>query len=189
MDVAGPLRRAATGVRCNNDRMHLELASEDFLNLRDVGIVGPWIEVLTFRVRGSGDDTAVLTELLASRWYDHSYAEPRREHPGPRFGLHGPYLLERISPSTFTPAGADEARARVRAWATQWDELPAPFTRRLDDLLGVALPDDATLYELPDIRAAAEHEWGGVVGFDGFHEFVAISAQRDGVTLLVASDD
>jgi len=45
------------------------------------------------------------------------------------------------------------ARGRVREWATEWGELPAPFMVRLDAFLVSFMPDDTTLYELPDIRA------------------------------------
>jgi hypothetical protein len=44
-------------------------------------------------------------------------------------------------------------------------------------------------YQLPDMRDTAQHDWGYVVGSDGFHEFVLINRQTNNVALLVASDD
>jgi len=168
--------------------VHLELESTDFLNFRDAGIVGPWIDVLRFRVRGEGDDADLLAGLISSRWYDHSYAEPRREHPGPRGGIHGPYRLDVIVPDTFTRSSPENARTRVREWAHQWDTLPAAFETRLELFVG-SIHGNSSVYELPDLRATAEHDWGAVVGEDGFHEFAVIDSTRETVTLLVATDD
>jgi hypothetical protein len=51
------------------------------------------------------------------------------------------------------------------------------------------IPADFAVFELPDLRSIAEHQWGGVVGMNGFLEYVAISADRNQLNLLVASDD
>ena len=169
--------------------MNLELETREFLNFGDVGVVGPWIDVLTFRVHGSGDDAAVLAELLASRWYDYSYAEPRRGRPSARSGVHGPYVLASITPETFASTGREDARARVLAWADVPTGSPEDFSARFRGLLNAAFDGSGPLYELPDIRESAEHSWGFVVGGDGFLEYVSISENRDSVVLLVASDD
>jgi len=46
------------------------------------------------------------------------------------------------------------------------------------------------IYQLPDIRATAQHDWGDVVGMEaGFHEFVIIDRAAGELALVVASDD
>ena len=45
------------------------------------------------------------------------------------------------------------------------------------------------IYELPNIRATAQHDWGEVAGSDGFHEFVVINRENGELALIVASDD
>ena len=169
--------------------MQLELASKDFLNLREVGGVGPWLDVLTYRIRGAGTDQDLLQNMITSRWYDYSYAEPRRSHPSTRSGIHGPYDLAKITPEVFVATDGDHARAKILAWSEIPPESPTDFSDRFNDLLRVAFHGTCTVYELPDMRECAEHSWGAVVGSTGFLEFVSISEARDFLTLVVASDD
>ena len=52
-----------------------------------------------------------------------------------------------------------------------------------------SVPDAADYNQLPDLRDTAQHDWGYVVGSDGFYEFVLINRHTKNVALLVASDD
>ncbi|MEG8183221.1 hypothetical protein [Nocardia terpenica] len=45
------------------------------------------------------------------------------------------------------------------------------------------------LFQLPDLRPDAQHDWGWVVGVDGFHELVVIDQPDQVLTLVVAADD
>lgn len=77
----------------------------------------------------------------------------------------------------------------LKEWAYLGDDLPASCDLELQKFIEMALPKDFTFWELPDIRATVEHEWGQVVGVDGFIEFVALSQDRETLNLFVASDD
>jgi hypothetical protein len=46
-----------------------------------------------------------------------------------------------------------------------------------------------SIFRLPDPRGTAEHDWGWVVGVQGFHELVVIDRGSLGLTFLVASDN
>lgn len=152
-----------------------------------------WISTKQFQFPADLDDDALLTGLVAHAQYADTYAGARvdPDHPGPE---HGPYLRDRISTDSFIRSTVGAARGRIAAWSTGCAGSSAPpadvdrFIER--DLPPVLSNADATVYELPDLRATAAHEWGWVVGQqDGFNEFVVIDRTCRTLTLIVASDD
>lgn len=156
-----------------------------------------WISTKRFRVRGEGSDEALLAALLEHIQYADFYAGGTVDESKPPSAIHGPYERAAISVATFVPTSIDAARDRVVAWATDCAltrrDIAADATdvqRFLAEELPAALHEPrASVFELPDIRATAEHELGWVVGQLGFHEFIVIDRPNAMLSLVVASDD
>lgn len=132
---------------------------------------------------------------------------------------HGPYWRKAISEHSYQPISHHTARRELETWiyapgslsafgteaplgqdAPSLEQAIATSSRVYEDSVGRVNPDISVLvdrvlaeshrlYRLDDLRAAAEHDWGWVVGAGGFIEIAAVSEHSDEVTLLVASDD
>jgi hypothetical protein len=174
---------------CDDSVVSLDVVETEFVNFRDGGVVGQWIDVVVYRLAAEVSDTAAIESLLAHWTYDHTFAQPRKTSPRARTGLHGPYHLQSIGAESFRIVSADAARMRVESWATQWGPLPLAFGHSVAELLDRTFGNDPRVYELADLAETEKHEWGWVVGSDGFVEFVVISSDRNTLTLFVASDD
>lgn len=148
-----------------------------------------WISIDTFSITRDGNDRQLLAALIANPWYAFTYAEPRQSDPTPSLGIHGPYRLEAISAGLFIPKSQADVDSSIRRWAGKYGDLPPNLTADVSAELARLNSPSNRLYELPDIRETAEHEWGGVVGLDGFIEIVAIQPEDNALTLLVCSDD
>lgn len=135
------------------------------------------------------NDRQLLAALIANPWYSFTYAEPRQSEPIPSLGIRGPYRLDAISAGLFIPRSQADVDSSIRRWAGKYGDLPANLTADISAELARLNSPSNRLYELPDIRETAEHEWGGVVGLDGFIEIVAIHPEDNVLTLLVCSDD
>jgi hypothetical protein len=168
----------------------LQWTGDAFLNFREGGIIGPWIEAQFFAFDSDADDESILDALIEHWTYDHSYAEPRKKGPSRATRLHGPYLRNTITADIFDLITSKDARSLIQRWAAQGGALPPEFQLKLAQLVDSTLIDGEPTYALPDIRDAAEHEWGWIVGgHTGFLEYVTISHKNKTVSLLVASDD
>lgn len=148
-----------------------------------------WIAIDTFSVRRHRDDRQLLAALISNPWYAYTYAEPRQPEPIPSLGIHGPYRLDAISAELFVPKSPHEVNSNIRAWAGKYGDLPPNLTAEIAAELARLCSPSNRLYELPDIRETAGHEWGGVIGLDGFIEIVAIEPEDSTLTLLVCGDD
>ncbi|MGW8483713.1 hypothetical protein ACWGJP_11280 [Microbacterium sp. NPDC055903] len=157
-----------------------------FVNFREIGADFRWIDAQQYTLRAAAIDQELLAALVTDVRYDYSYAEPRSERPKPGAGIHGPYRLEAISSESFKPVSRADAVRRLEAW---YHGVPEHFAMTVTRLIDELLPRDWALYELPDTRSENSHEWGNVIGVDGFHEFVAISPDRTCINLVVAGDD
>jgi hypothetical protein len=76
-----------------------------------------------------------------------------RRHRG--VDKHGRYWLHAIIPQTFTIAEPAEAEALIRTWAgyyVRWNDADREVYARLQRA--------TVTYQLPDIRATAQHDWG-----------------------------
>ena len=85
---------------------------------------------------------------------------------------------------------AADAEALIRTWAEYAAPLPDARREELEHQLYPRIRSATSRYQLPDLRDAAEHEWGPSVGsITGFFEFVLIDRHAGNVALVVASDD
>jgi hypothetical protein len=163
---------------------------ERLVFLRDVFInfrtTRQWVLIKLFALPPDTDDHALLQLLIHHERYRDSYAAPEFRDAGT---IHGPYWLYAITPELFLPASAADAEAQIRAWAEDAAPLADGDRAALEDEVYPRIAGATGRYQLPDIRAAAEHDWGYVVGSSGFHEFVLIDRVTNSVALLVASDD
>ncbi|CAN5315237.1 hypothetical protein BH09ACT8_BH09ACT8_66580 [soil metagenome] len=140
----------------------------------------------------AADDRTVLAALITEPRYDHDYATPYNGRPQ---DVHGPFRLDVITPDDFHRCTGVHALDILQSWSR---ELTYPYWSR-DTWLACNEPISAwawptlasaeTLYQLAVPRQGNEHSWGWVVGFGGFHEFVAIDRTHCRVTLLNATDD
>ncbi|MDQ0648285.1 hypothetical protein QFZ53_002481 [Microbacterium natoriense] len=163
------------------------------LSFRETGADFRWIDSRRFSVSSSSghrsSDFELLAALVADDWYDHSFAEPAIASPAPGGLIHGPYWLEAISAETFVDIERSEAVRKIEAWASAYGGVPAAFLTRVRTMIDELLPSAWTIYELPDIRSVAQHDWGDAIGTTGFLEFVGVSPDRTKLNLFVASDD
>lgn len=149
-----------------------------------------WVNFKYFAIQPGTPDLLLVASLISSQQYHDHYAgqDPTDQT---HHSLHGPYRLEAISPEVFEPISRQAAREDLQAWVSSWvdhDEDGPEVEARLD---AEVLPkvDGDSLLRLPNLREHAEHEWGWVVGGNGFLELVIINQDAAMLTLLVASDD
>jgi len=149
-----------------------------------------WVDIKRFTIEMDGSDEDLLAALLADRQYRDTYAESYETEPAEQDApfVHGPYWLHAIQPTTFQPTDPASAREKIQKWADD-PEPPTPATQALLDGKVFPLLSATALYRLPDLRPDGQHDWGGVVGVMGFHEFVAIERPARSLVLIVAADD
>ncbi|MET9492379.1 hypothetical protein [Nocardia sp. NPDC006630] len=146
-----------------------------------------WARLQTFRIDSARPVSELLTALVAHPRYRDHFAtafEGQGIHT-----LHGPYRVECIAADTFRPISSTSARILLQDWA---DNAGVPVSREIQaelDTQVFPLLEAPELLQLPDLRPDAQHDWGWVVGVDGFHELVAIDQADRVLTLIVAADD
>jgi len=146
-----------------------------------------WVDIKQFTYR-RGEDRQVLAALLGHREYRDHYAgglvDEQSEHD-----LHGPYRLAALSAASFTPVTEAQAHTMLESWLSGWDSSVVSQMRAL--LVGEVYPllAGGSVYQLPDLRSDAGHDWGWVVGLSGFYEFVVLDRGRGKLTVVVVSDD
>ena len=149
-----------------------------------------WVDIKRFAVDPTSSDRDLFSALIGSPEYHDHYAGQATEEQD-HHSLHGPYELGAISPGVYEQSNPEEARVHLRRWLSAWldgEQERVEVLAQFNDLVLPRLGGD-TVYRLPDLRSTAEHEWGWVVGVDGFHEFVVMDRASRLLTLLVASDD
>lgn len=172
------------------NKSSLEHVDSPRFSFRESGSDFRWIEARRFLTRGvamNNSDDAIISALIRNPWYEDGFDSAESPQPGRR--VHGPYRLEAIGSDSFVPIGRECALNHVQVWANIYGPLPDQFSVRLHDFMNDLLPVGFRVWELPDMRAVAEHEAGRIVGDDGFLEFIAISPDRKNVNLIIASDD
>lgn len=145
-----------------------------------------WVSIKVFALPPDADDQMVLTLLIRHVRYRDSYAAPEFEDART---IHGPYWLEAITPVVFSSVSAADAEALIRTWADYTVPLTDDDRDAMEREVYRRIREATSCYQLSDMRSTAQHDWGYVVGLDGFHEFVLINRQSGCVALLVASDD
>jgi hypothetical protein len=156
---------------------------EVFINFRTSR---QWVLIKLFALPPDADDHEVLALLIRHVRYRDSYAAPEFKDDKT---IHGPYWLNAISPEVFSPVSAADAEALIRTWADYTVPLTGDDRVAMEREVYPRIQQATSRYQLPDMRDTAQHDWGYVVGSDGFHEFVLIDRQINKVELLVASDD
>jgi hypothetical protein len=145
-----------------------------------------WVLIKLFALPPAADDHEVLALLIHHLRYRDSYAAPEFKDAET---IHGPYWLNAITPEVFSPVAPGDAEALIRTWADYTVPLSDDDRTAMEREVYPRIREATSCYQLPDMRDTAQHDWGYVVGSDGFHEFVLINRQTNNVALLVASDD
>ena len=154
-----------------------------------------WVDIKVFTLPADVDDQTALALMTAHVRYRDSYASSTFEDAKT---IHGPYWLHAITPETFTIVDAEAAKTAISHWAEHvirdWDgdfvSWPQAQHEEMDREVYARTHRATVIYQLPDIRAMAQHDWGEIVGSDaGFHEFVIIDRAAGQLALVVASDD
>jgi hypothetical protein len=156
---------------------------EVFINFRTSR---QWVSIKLFELPPDADDHAVLALLIHHLRYRDSYAAPEFKDAET---IHGPYWLDAITPEVFSPMSAADAEALIRTWADYTVPLTDDDREAMEREVYPRITGATSRYQLPDLRDTAQHDWGYVVGSDGFYEFVLINRHTNNVALLVASDD
>lgn len=156
-----------------------------------------WVSIKLFTLPADVDDQSALAAMIGHVRYRDSYAGTGDTD---MVDKHGPYWLSAITPQAFTVADPAAADTLIRTW-TQYDApwpgddrdyMPWPAVDReaMDREVHGRIQRATVIYQLPNIRATAQHDWGDLVGIDaGFHEFVIIDWAARELALIVASDD
>ncbi|WP_411701311.1 hypothetical protein [Conyzicola sp.] len=162
--------------------------NSEIIRFREIAADYRWIDVKFFAYSGVGSAKDIVAAVIANAWYDDDYASPSGALPEPSRGLHGPYMLDRITLASFEKSSARRCRAIVRAWAVQLGPLPDEFTVKYDSFVAHVLDAATAVYRL-NVDDTDRHRWGAHMGVLGFHEFVIVSPKSKTIALLVASDD
>jgi hypothetical protein len=145
-----------------------------------------WVLIKLFALPPNADDRELLALLIRHVRYRDSYAAPDFKDAKT---IHGPYRLNAITPETFFPMSAADAEALIRTWADYTVPLTDDDRAAMEREVYPRIQGATSRYQLSDMRDTAQHDWGYVVGSDGFHEFVLINRQANSLALLVATDD
>lgn len=156
---------------------------EVFINFRTSR---QWVLIKLFALPPDADDREVLALLTHHVRYRDSYAAPEFKDAKT---IHGPYWLNAITPEVFCPVAAADAEALIRTWADYTVPLTGDDRAAIEREVYPRIREATSRYQLPDMRDTAQHDWGYVVGSDGFHEFVLIDRHAGTAGLVVASDD
>ena len=165
------------------DAQHLVFQREILIN---PPVTRQWVSIKVFTLPAEVDDRDALTAMISHLRYRDSYASSTFEDAKT---IHGPYWLRAITVDTFVVADPAAAETVIRTWADYYEPWPQPDRDAMDREVYRRIAAATVLYQLPDIRATAQHDWGEVVGGDGFHEFVTIDRSASELALIVASDD
>ena len=109
-------------------------------------------------------------------------------------GVHGPYRLDVLDVDGFQRCSAAAALQILHDWPTT--DLNAQFAEGMSVCqeiiaawVGPLLIGADEIYRLTVPREGNEHDSGWVVGFGGFHEFIAIDRSHNALTVIIATDD
>lgn len=145
-----------------------------------------WLKIKVFALPADVDDQTALALLISHVRYRDSYAGTGDKD---MVDIHGPYRLDAITADSFTVADPAEVQTLIATWAEFYGPWRQGDRDAMDREVYARIDAATAIYGLPDMRATARHDWGEVVGGDGFHEFVAINRTSGELALIVASDD
>ena len=151
-------------------------AEEQLVYLREIfinpAVTRHWVSIKVFDVPDGVDDRTALALLIAHVRYRDSYAGTGDKD---MVTIHGPYWLSAITADTFVVADPADTDTLIRTWAQYYAPWPEADREAMDREVYSRIAAATVIYELPDIRATAQHDWGEVVGGDGFLELVVIN--------------
>jgi hypothetical protein len=145
-----------------------------------------WVDIKVFALPVDVDDRTALALMISHVRYRDSYASAEFQDAKT---IHGPYRLNAITVDTFTVADPAEVEALIRTWAEYYVRWYDADREAMEREVYARIHRATVIYQLPNIRDTAQHDWGEVVGGDGFHEFVIIDRAAGELALMVASDD
>lgn len=150
-----------------------------------------WCMLLRFAFDGQPPAVELITALLSHPRYQDSCMSP---WTGPIPGVHGPYRLETLTVEGFQRCSAAAALEILHNWPAA--DLEAQFTKGMlvcQEIIGAwvspLLIAADEIYRLTVPREGNEHDSGWVVGFGGFHEFIAIDRGMGALNVIIGSDD
>lgn len=155
-----------------------------------------WVDIKVFAIDPSASTDGLLSDLMASPAYRHDYCSPfdpdDMDYPGP--GLHANWWVDRLAPAMFAPIAAADAVETVKAWAEDQEWAggyagPSEQTRERLRRGVLSLFRDGEVLMLQPPDRDAFHDYGGIVGLGGYHEFVVIDRALGLLRLVVAADD
>lgn len=124
------------------------------------------------------DDRTALALMVANVRYRDSYAGTWDKD---MVTTHGPYWLSAITPDMFVVADPDATNTLIRTWAEYYSPWPEADREAMDREVYGRVAAATVIYELPNIRATAQHDWGEVVGGDGFQRVRRHQPRQSGV--------
>ena len=156
-----------------------------------------WLSIETFLISrlsyGHLPDLELVASLLADPVYHFSYQTHRTLDKSQ--GIHGPFLISKMSPASFRLLEVHEFHARATAIlaSMRGDRPPGPEADAPESEACKALraltSDGTTCLELAlePSDPTVHHEWWEIVY--PFHEFLVIDQQRERLSICVFAAD
>ncbi len=166
--------------------LNLRFLSHEFVRMDEHTY--SWVDIKRFGFDGPASVADVLAALIGHEQYGDDYAGG---DVGRDRDIHGRYVLADIRVESFLPSSADEALSVISGWADRVNGPNGPGVASAEVRRSLEVEVFPLLHagEVLRLDGAAEHEWGWVVGGNGFHEYVVIDGQGGTACLIVASDD
>ena len=158
----------------------------DRTSIRLGGSTYRWLDLKRFSLETEMGHADAISALVRHVRYRDTYCAPA-DLWEPAVDIHGPYWLHRITVEAFKPTTRGSAKAVIAEWAHEYGQPGEVNLPALTDAAYAVFDAASAVFELADLRAWAQHEWGFVLG--DFHEFVTLDRARHTLTLVVASED
>lgn len=119
-----------------------------------------WVSIKVFALPADVGDRSALASMVAHVHYRDSYAGTGDTD---MVDKHGPYWLTAIIPETFVVADPAAVNTLIGTWAEYHAPWPAADREAMDREVYGRIQHAAVIYQLPDMRASAQHDWGGTL--------------------------
>lgn len=166
----------------------LDFIAHEFINFRNGSYA--WIDVKRFQLaRWSGDEVAALDLLLRHERYRGDYASGDSVSIDNR-RLHGPFLLSRMTASSFDLVDEAVADQLIRTWVKEigfLDPVPEELASCLETHVYDSLRGATHRYKLRELGREAMHDYGWVLWH--FWELVLLDRSDASLTLVVGAVD
>ena len=145
----------------------------------------PWRRIDTWRysiVDPAATDRDILRAMLADDHYAYSFMAPYPDQYSSRRNLRGPFLLDKLTPDSFSPITAEMAWRQLDDFLRDWDPPASRADLELDHLVGGTIDSADSLLQLQE-DTSIRHEFSWIIGDWG--EFVAVD-RAAGLVLDIA---